>query len=91
LCSRARGSPIARLATRSHGATAIPEAPEKIITVDRRRRIDALPRAQLTSSETRGVEVAATREGATITSDHPDLGEEREAEYSSDPMDRARH
>jgi DNA polymerase-3 subunit beta len=37
------------------------------------------------SSETRGVKLAATKEGLTITSDNPDLGEVREeldAEYN---------
>ena len=51
--------------------------------------IDALKRAQLMSSETRGVKVAATKEGVTITSDNPDLGEVREeleAEYDGDPI-----
>jgi DNA polymerase-3 subunit beta len=67
----------------------IPKEHKKIITVDRMRLIDALRRAQLMSSETRGVKVAATREGVTITSDNPDLGEVREeleAEYSNDPI-----
>ena len=67
----------------------IPRDHKKIITVDRMRLIDALRRAQLMSSETRGVKVAATKEGVTITSDNPDLGEVREeleAEYGSDPI-----
>jgi DNA polymerase-3 subunit beta len=41
------------------------------------------------SSETRGVKVAATKEGITITSDNPDLGEVREeldAEYGGDAI-----
>jgi DNA polymerase-3 subunit beta len=63
----------------------IPKEHKKVITVDRLRFIDALRRAQLMSSETRGVKVAAAKEGITITSDNPDLGEVREeldAEYS---------
>jgi hypothetical protein len=36
------------------------------------RPIDALRRAQRMSSETRGVKVAATREGVTIAGDDPD-------------------
>src|SRR5262245_22076936 len=67
----------------------IPREHKKIITVDRMRLIDALRRAQLMSSETRGVKVAATREGVTITSDNPDLGEVREeleAEYNGEPI-----
>ena len=67
----------------------IPKDHKKIITIDRSRFIDALKRAQLMSSETRGVKVAATREGLTITSDNPDLGEVREeleAEYNGDAI-----
>jgi DNA polymerase III subunit beta len=67
----------------------IPRDHKKIITVDRLRLIDALRRAQLMSSETRGVKVAATKEGVTITSDNPDLGEVREeleAEYKGEAI-----
>ena len=41
------------------------------------------------SSETRGVKVAATKDGVTITSDNPDLGEVREemdSEYDGEPI-----
>jgi DNA polymerase-3 subunit beta len=65
----------------------IPKDHKRIITVDRSRFIDALKRAQLMSSETRGVKVAATKDGITITSDNPDLGEVREevdAEYNGE-------
>ena len=67
----------------------IPKEHKKVITVDRARFIDSLRRAQLMSSETRGVKVAATREGITITSDNPDLGEVREemdADYNGEPI-----
>src|SRR4029079_16719405 len=67
----------------------IPKEHKKVITVDRLRFVDALRRAQLMSSETRGVKVAATKEGITITSDNPDLGEVREeldADYNGDPI-----
>lgn len=67
----------------------IPKDHTKVITVDRSRLIDALRRAQLMSSETRGVKLAAAAEGLTITSDNPDLGEVREeleAEYKGDPI-----
>src|SRR4051812_31342251 len=67
----------------------IPKDHKRIITVDRMRFIDALKRAQLMSSETRGVKVSATKEGITITSDNPDLGEVREeldADYNGDPI-----
>lgn len=67
----------------------IPKDHTKVITVDRSRLIDALRRAQLMSSETRGVKMAAASDGLTITSDNPDLGEVREeleAEYKGDPI-----
>ncbi|HEY1554704.1 MAG TPA: DNA polymerase III subunit beta [Kofleriaceae bacterium] len=67
----------------------IPKDHKKIVTVDRVRFIDALRRAQLMSSETRGVKVAASKEGMTITSDNPDLGEVREeleADYCGEPI-----
>jgi DNA polymerase-3 subunit beta len=67
----------------------IPKDHKRIITVDRVRFIDGLKRAQLMSSETRGVKVAAAKDGITITSDNPDLGEVREevdAEYNGDPI-----
>lgn len=67
----------------------IPKDHKRIITVDRVRFIDALKRAQLMSSETRGVKVATAKEGMTITSDNPDLGEVREevdAEYDGEAI-----
>jgi DNA polymerase-3 subunit beta len=67
----------------------IPKDHKRVITVDRSRFIDALRRAQLMSSETRGVKVSATKEGVTITSDNPDLGEVREeleAEYNGETI-----
>jgi len=67
----------------------IPKDHKRVITIDRMRFIDALKRAQLMSSETRGVKVAATKDGVTITSDNPDLGEVREeleAEYNGDAI-----
>jgi len=67
----------------------IPKDHKRIITVDRSRFIDALKRAQLMSSETRGVKVSANKEGVTITSDNPDLGEVREeleAEYNGETI-----
>lgn len=67
----------------------IPKDHKKVITVDRSRIVESLKRAQLMSSETRGVKLAATSEGLTITSDNPDLGEVREeldADYGGDPI-----
>jgi DNA polymerase-3 subunit beta len=67
----------------------IPKDHKKLITIDRVRFIEAMRRAQLMSSETRGVKIAATKEGVTITSDNPDLGEVREeleAEYNGEAI-----
>jgi DNA polymerase-3 subunit beta len=67
----------------------IPKEHKRVVTVDRVRFIDALRRAQLMSSETRGVKVAAAKDGLTITSDNPDLGEVREeldAQYNGDAI-----
>ncbi len=67
----------------------IPKDHKRIITIDRTRLIDSLKRAQLMSSETRGVKLAATKEGVTVTSDNPDLGEVREeldADYNGDAI-----
>ena len=67
----------------------IPKDHKRVITIDRARLIDALKRAQLMSSETRGVKFAATKEGVTVTSDNPDLGEVREeleAEYNGEAL-----
>lgn len=67
----------------------IPKDHSNVITIDRSRLIDSLRRAQLMSSETRGVKLAATNESITVTSDNPDLGEVREeidAEYSGTPI-----
>jgi DNA polymerase-3 subunit beta len=67
----------------------IPKDHKRIITIDRTRFIDSLRRAQLMSSETRGVKLSATRDGVTVTSDNPDLGEVREeldAEYNGEAI-----
>jgi DNA polymerase III subunit beta len=67
----------------------IPKDHKKVVTIDRMRFIDAMRRAQLMSSETRGVKVAASKDGVTIASDNPDLGEVREeldAEYNGEPI-----
>jgi DNA polymerase-3 subunit beta len=67
----------------------IPKDHKKVITIDRARLIDSLRRAQLMSSETRGVKLSATREGVTVASDNPDLGEVREeldAEYNGEAI-----
>ena len=67
----------------------IPKDHKKVITIDRARLIDSLRRAQLMSSETRGVKISATKDGVTVASDNPDLGEVREeldAEYNGEAI-----
>ncbi len=67
----------------------IPKDHKRVITVDRGRFIEAMKRAQLMSSETRGVKVAASTNGITITSDNPDVGEVREeldADYNGEAI-----
>jgi DNA polymerase-3 subunit beta len=56
----------------------IPKEHKKTLVIDRHRLIDALKRAQLMSSDTRGVKLSAEGANLTITSDNPDLGEVRE-------------
>jgi DNA polymerase-3 subunit beta len=63
----------------------IPKEHKKTLVIDRHRLIDALKRAQLMSSDTRGVKLSAENGVLTITSDNPDMGEVREeldAEYA---------
>ncbi len=67
----------------------IPKDHKKVVIVDRAKLIDALKRAQLMSSENRGVKFSATPGTLTITSDNPDLGEVKEeidAEYKGDAI-----
>ena len=62
----------------------IPKDHKKVVIVDRSRLIDAMRRATLMSSETRGVKFSVTAGALTIASDNPDLGEVKEeldAEY----------
>jgi DNA polymerase-3 subunit beta len=65
----------------------IPKGHDKDLIVDRGRLADAIGRAKLMSSETRGVQVTASNGLLTLTSNNPDLGEvseEIEAEYDGD-------
>jgi DNA polymerase III subunit beta len=67
----------------------IPKGHSKTLVIDRPRLIDALKRAQLMSSDTRGVKFSVENSNLTITSDNPDLGEVREeldAEYDGSPV-----
>jgi DNA polymerase III subunit beta len=56
----------------------IPTNNEREIHVDRGLFLDALKRAQLMSSETRGVKVSVSKNMLLISSDNPDIGEVKE-------------
>lgn len=56
----------------------IPKTKEGEIEVDRGLFLDALKRAQLMSSETRGVKVSVSKNMLLISSDNPDIGEVKE-------------
>lgn len=67
----------------------IPKANDKVLEVGRSLLVDALKRAQLMSSETRGVRFSVTEDCLKVASDNPDLGEvkeELEATYSGPPI-----
>jgi DNA polymerase-3 subunit beta len=67
----------------------IPKDNRRSVVIDRGLLVDALKRAQLMSSETRGVKLTAASSTLTIASDNPDLGEVREeldADYSGDAV-----
>jgi DNA polymerase-3 subunit beta len=67
----------------------VPKEHKRSLVIDRHLLIDALKRAQLMSSETRGVKFAMEPGKLTIASDNPDVGEVREeleADYSGDPV-----
>src|SRR5688500_314017 len=56
----------------------VPKEHRRSLVIDRHLLIDALKRAQLMSSETRGVKFAMSPGALTIASDNPDVGEVRE-------------
>jgi DNA polymerase III subunit beta len=56
----------------------IPKANTKVVTLDRGSLLEALKRASLMSSETRGVRFTVEDGALRITSDNPELGEVRE-------------
>jgi DNA polymerase-3 subunit beta len=67
----------------------IPKDHKRSLVVDRHLLIDSLKRAQLMSSETRGVKFAMETGKLTIASDNPDVGEVREeleADYAGEGM-----
>jgi len=67
----------------------IPEGHTRRLVIDRLRLLEGLKRAQLMSSETRGIKFDLREEGLLITSDNPDMGEvseELEAEYTGEAL-----
>ena len=67
----------------------IPKEHTKAVVVDRLLLLDSLKRAQLMSSETRGVKFSATKGALLIASDNPDIGEVREeldADYDGEDI-----
>jgi DNA polymerase-3 subunit beta len=67
----------------------IPKDNDKKLRIDRQVFIDALKRAQLMSSETRGVKLTFGNGALHIAGDNPDIGEVREeleAEYEGDEV-----
>ncbi len=67
----------------------IPKGHTRSVIIDRPLLIDALKRAQLMSSETRGVKFSIAPDSLVIASDNPDVGEVREeldAQYSGEPL-----
>jgi len=56
----------------------VPKDHKRSMVIDRHQLIDALKRAQLMASETRGVKFAMESGKLTIASDNPDVGEVRE-------------
>jgi DNA polymerase-3 subunit beta len=67
----------------------VPKDHERRVVVDRLLLLDALKRAQLMSSETRGVKFTMSEGTLLLTSDNPDVGEVREeldAELTGDDL-----
>lgn len=67
----------------------IPKDHERRVVVDRLLLLNALKRAQLMSSETRGVKFSLREGTVLLTCDNPDMGEVREeldADYSGEEM-----
>lgn len=56
----------------------IPKSNDKVVTLDRAAFLEALKRASLMSSETRGVKLTLEKNSLRISSDNPELGEVRE-------------
>ena len=67
----------------------MPKDHKRSLVIDRHLLIDALKRAQLMSSETRGVKLTVDKGVVRIAGDNPDLGEVREeidAEYKGEAV-----
>src|SRR6185503_14104606 len=56
----------------------IPKTNDKVVVLDRQQLLEALKRASLMSSETRGVKMSIEKGQVRIASDNPELGEVRE-------------
>ena len=56
----------------------IPKANDKVVVIERTQLLEALKRAQLMSSETRGVKISVSKGSLQIASDNPELGEVKE-------------
>jgi len=67
----------------------IPKEHSRSVRVDRHLLLDSLKRAQLMSSETRGVKLSLSKGALHVASDNPDIGEVREeieAAYDGDEL-----
>lgn len=70
-------------------AQVIPTEITKVATVDRAALLEAVRRAELMSSETRGIKLSFAARAITVTSTYPDRGdsiEEIDAEYTGGPI-----
>ncbi len=67
----------------------IPKSHKHTVVIDRAQLLDGIKRAQLMSSETRGVKLTFTDGTLAIASDNPDVGEVREeldADYTGEAL-----
>jgi len=67
----------------------IPKSHSRTAVVDRTLFVDAIKRAQLMSSDTRGVKLSFGASGFTVASDNPDVGEvheELDADFTGEPL-----
>jgi DNA polymerase-3 subunit beta len=67
----------------------VPTGNDNIVEIDRAQLVESLKRAQLMSSDTRGVKVAVSAGALQITGDNPELGEVKEelaVVYQGEPI-----